>query len=245
VEGKTSQISGNPVTGWIERCALAALSAIPIPQFKVWVKAFFHPAETFDAQKSNISFRRIAIELSIILLICAIFIAIYSVSNNGKHIIDIASLNGVAGIVGLFPILFVEFFVFAGLLYILAKIIGGKGRVGEHTYAIVMVAGALVVLCLLPLLLLYTLNIVIRDAGMAVPHALMVVSMFSIALILLFACICGTYKYLVMMRHVHKLSTIRIALLFITIPVLAVLLIIVWIIYLISTHGIGTIGGMR
>ena len=244
MERKTSQISGNPVTIWIERCLLAVLSAIPIPQFKIWTKALFHPTETFDAQKSSISFRRLAIELGLVLLICTIYTYVYIRISNGMRVLDIISidLSSILGIVGSFIELFVVFVIFTGVLYVLVKILGGKGKFSEHAYAIAMLAGALVVLLSLTVLPLYVLNAIMRDAGITIPGIALSAGMCSIALVYLFAGIYGTYKYLVMMRHVHQLSNIRTALLVVlSILVFVPMIIVVGFAFMLS----GMIGGMR
>ena len=232
VKGKTSQISGNPATGWIERCVLGILSAIPISEFGIWVKAYFHPVETFEAQKGSITIQRLCIALALVSTVFAIANTIITILTatmpRVKLSIELVPSIG-AALVFLFVAFFIGFSVVICLLYAVAKILSGKGKITEHAYAIVALAGALYLLAFALGLPFYVLAVFVPDIAMAA------------SVIGLLVCIYAIYDYFVLMRHVHRLSSVRAALLFIIPVLVAALMMILGLFWMLS----GMIGGMR
>ena len=211
---------------------LAVLSVIPIPQFKIWVKAFFHPAETFDAQKDSITIQRLCIALLLVSFLFAIASTISTIFTvtipRVKLSIEIVPSIG-SSMVFLFVAFFVGFSVFVGLLYALAKILGGRGSFTEHAYVIAILAGALYLLAFALGLPFYVLSVIAPNIAVVASAIGLLVSIYAI------------YDCFVMMRHVHQLSNIRAALLCISPILLTALLLILGFMWMVS----GMIGGMR
>ncbi|MFA6908083.1 MAG: YIP1 family protein [Candidatus Micrarchaeia archaeon] len=181
---KAKSSSVFPING--KPLATGIVSAIPASPFKTWVAAYFWPSQTFDAQKSSISPNRLGIELVAMSLIPVIlaFLTMMVASPSQNVIIAFAVLLGIVAVSFL-----VAFAIVAGALYIVAKMLGGKGAFFEHAYAIAMILGGAFVLAV-PFELLRMVPFMGAIAGLAI----LLLALYNV------------YNFSVMMQHVHRIS---------------------------------------
>ena len=172
-------INGKPL-------ATSIVSAIPASPFKTWVAAYFWPIQTFEAQKSSISPNRLGIELVImsLLVILEAFLTMMIASPSQTLVLAFAIILGITVI-----LFIVAFVIGTGILYIVAKILGGKGAFFEHAYAIAMILGGALVLAA-PFELLRMVPFTGAIAGLAI----LLIALYNV------------YNFSVMMQHVHRIS---------------------------------------
>jgi len=136
----------------IENAIMPVAAAIPLPQLKVWLSAYFHPVETFESEQAKLTGG----------------IGGYIL----KNLVSIGLLFGVIlGIVGAALMLFIGnipgalmFFAFAlvggvldmlilipigsGIYWVIAKILGGKGALLKQLMGMMLIVGGAVFLTL-------------------------------------------------------------------------------------------------
>ena len=138
--------------GQIEGICMKYAALLSLPQFKTWVSAYFHPEETFDAEKKNAALGNIAAHAFLMGLISSIIAFIVSIASSlisailsprmSAVDIAIAAAVMVASII-LAPIFA---FIYSAVYFVIAKILGGKGGYMAQTLGIVLVSGGLILL---------------------------------------------------------------------------------------------------
>lgn len=199
----------------------------PVQQIKTWLLAYVRPTQTFEAQRNIISVKKIFADL---ILMFVVWLSIFSLFSLSKPTTILTALGN------LFPVmlsLLVIFSFVSALFFIVAKLLGGKASLLEHAYAFDLLYGgfwiilAFVYVCLMAA---YATNLVDYPMGSAL------ISGANLLMLLFLAA-----NSIILVQRVHKLSIIKTASLFIAVPILAVIALIIWIIYYVMTHGIGTI----
>jgi hypothetical protein len=143
-EKKTAGASG-PLAS-IEKPVMDVASKVPVPQVKTWLSAYFHPMETFEANKKQANAVGIATQLVYIGLVSWLAVLISSI------LVSVFSMNFamVAGtLIGiiLFPIMaVVVFFIGSAVFFVIAKLFGGKGSYMEQTLAMALAYGGAIAL---------------------------------------------------------------------------------------------------
>jgi hypothetical protein len=218
--------------GQIEGICMNYASMLALPQFKTWASAYFHPEETFDAEKKNATLGNIAANAFIIGLISSVVGFIVNVASSltatiisprfSSLDIAMAAVVMVAGII-LTPI---GVFISSGIYFVIAKILGGKGGYMAQTLGIVLVSGGIVLLAA-PLNLLSA----IPCLGFAFALAGAAVALY------------GLYSQWKMIKKVHEMSGLRAAaVILIPIIIVVVIAIIAAVVMGAALVGLGALG---
>jgi hypothetical protein len=193
-EPQINQAVGGSPLGPIEPAVMGIISAIPVPQLKIWAAAYFRPAETFDSQRASICSNKLGVELAMMSLIPFIvaFLAMLAALQQSPNILLAFAVLLVVSVLSFV----LGFVIVSVLLFILAKILGGKAPFYEHSYALALVAGGYYVMAF-PF---YLLNLIPLVGGIF-GFAILLIGLYDI------------YNFFVMMRHAHQLSSARAAVL--------------------------------
>ncbi len=212
--------------------ATGIFNMAPFQQIKTWILAYIHPVQTFEAQKSSISAKKICIDLALIYIISFLFFLILTLVFRGTT----------TQLLGYFLPNTLPFFIFfsaiAAFFFVVARLVGGKAGLLEHVYAFDLLYGGLGIILAIGytgIIVTSSLFFNVLNTSKATEYFLG----FSLLTILFLV-----YDFIVLLRHIHKLSIIRTALLVLLTPILAVFLIIINMI----VHGPGPLmgmGGMR
>jgi len=121
----------------VEQMVMPVASTIPVQQVKTWLAAYFHPMETYEANKKDSNAGSVAVHLALIGVLSWLvsLVAVVLGFNFGGLIVM------VPGII-IFPIIMVVAgFIGSIILFVLAKIFGGKGGFMEQTLALALIFG--------------------------------------------------------------------------------------------------------
>ncbi len=188
----TMPVDKSPISA-LEPLVMPIVSAIPLGQFKKWVSAYFHPAQVFESQRSSINSNKLGLELVLMSLLPIIITLV-------NLFIKLPSPNAILGsllVIVISILSFVlSFVVSALLLFVIAKILGGKAGYYEHSYSIALLLGAFYVLTF-PFYLLSLVPLV----GAVLSIVIALIGLYNV------------YNFFLMMKYVHQLSSIRAALL--------------------------------
>lgn len=193
----------------VENFAQGIVSAIPIRQFKDWISAYFHPAETLAAQTSK-SASASAVHFALIGLVGALLglvgLAIGMALVPSKAM---TALFAAPFIVIGYPILvIIAGFIGSAVYWIFAKILGGRGSFSEQTCGLALVMGGAFLLAL-PFQLLGIIPLL----GILFSLVAAVIGLY------------GFYSEYRVIKAVHSLSSLRAAAVVLLLPLLAVILI--------------------
>jgi hypothetical protein len=136
--------SGSGPLSSLEAPVMGILSKVPIKQVSTWGKAYFHPMETFEANKKDANFGAIAVNLILIGVIMWATFVLTSLISGGLSL-----STGIAIVISLvmYPVLIViGMFIGSGITFVLAKIFGGKGGFMEQTLALTLIYGGCIAL---------------------------------------------------------------------------------------------------
>ena len=195
---KEGASGGDSFLGPIESFAMSVVSPLPIKQLSAWISAFFRPVETYEAEKGNALFSGTLVYLLLIGLVSgALSFLLYLV---GSALGDSLALQvGIAEAFLTYLIISPLFltvlaFIFSAFLFVVAKVLGGKGGYIQQTFGLTLVYGGLVLVSI-PFSILARLPFV----G------------FLFALISLLPLIYAIYGYFLLLRHMHGVSSLRTA----------------------------------
>lgn len=186
---------------WIVRC-------LPVPAFRMWTLAFFHPVEAYEAEKKNATFGNV----SKWLIYMGLFQAIISIFR-GLPDIRIGSL--IADPIALWVVVLAG----SGVFFVLANIMKGKGNFMDQTAGLTLVNGGMIVVAT-PLVFLN-----------ALPTIGVVFLAFQWLLYLYFF-----YDAYLVIRHVHSISSKRTAVV-VLLPLLLMIIGFVFALYLAASMG--------
>ncbi|MCX6770115.1 MAG: YIP1 family protein [Candidatus Micrarchaeota archaeon] len=213
-EAAPAKTGNSDIIAQFEGICMRVASAIPILLFKTWVSAYFHPVETLEKEKANISAMRVVKSaglLGLIIGVLVMIIIVISTLMQGQATQIIAAI--IAGIIAIalyIVIVILGMFVMSLIYFVFAKLFGGKGSYMPQTVGLTFV-GCGTSLIRLPLTIL----------GM-VPCVGFVFSLISLPI-----AIYGFYSEYRVIKNVHGLSRNRaIATLLVPWIILGVLLVI-------------------
>jgi len=195
--------SGSGPLGSIENMVMPIALAIPVSQVKTWLSAYFHPVETFDSNKKDATLGGVVVHMALVGVLVAVATLLSSV----------ASLNiGAAAVSAVLLIAYPIIFVIGGLigsalLFVLAKILGGKGGFMEQTLGIVLLTGGYYALGF-PFIVLSGIPLL----G------------FFFGLVTLLLSLYNLYNEYLMVKRIHQFSSMR-AVLFIVLPIIIAIII--------------------
>jgi hypothetical protein len=173
-----------------------AASSIPYPRLQLWLKAYFHPQETFEEEKKKASMDSISANYIPAALFggvtatIAIFITLFVMNSlaQNKYAEALSSFN---------PAFYYAFAVLAGTfftalfycsLHAFCKLLGGQNKLFELSYALVLVSAGTVFLNAIPSMLSGILCLGVVGLPIA---------------------IYGIYSTFLVIRHASKLSTLK------------------------------------
>lgn len=172
----------------IEGPVMGVINAIPIAQVQTWVFAYFHPMETFAANRKNSNFGSIIINLILVGLVAWLGATISASLKLGLGY----ALLLLFGIVAYPAVVVIGSLILSAIYWVVARALGGRGSYTDQTYAFSLLSGGQLVLAF-PFLALSTIS-------------------FAGTLLLLVAWAIGIYNiynlYLAIMG-IHKLSSGR------------------------------------
>jgi hypothetical protein len=180
-----------------QECVNAA-NASKIALFRLWVEAYFHPVETIEREKRNATFFEMEANVFFSSLVYAIAYALYAIailqtlgfmmpSANRPGLLDVLGAAVEGPVIALFTVP-----IAMGLLYLTARLLGGRGKYLEQSYGYVLVEGGIHLIC----------------APLTVLSAMPCLGfVFSLAFLAVFAY--GIYSQYRVVRHVHALSRNR------------------------------------
>ena len=168
---------------------MGAVAVFPGKKFLPWMAAYFHPAETFAAQKKNASFVNVLTIIAIALLMECVAAIIINFA-----LFDMASHNLASILIGLIVTMAAQlifFFVLMAFYFILARLMGGKGSYMKQSLGLALITGG-ITLIIVPLQILTVVPCIGFVSLIGVPFG-----------------IYGVYSQYRMIRAVHKLSRNR------------------------------------
>ena len=129
---------GSGVLAPVEDFVMSLAPSIPVAQVKTWLSAYFHPMETFESNKKDSNLGGVVVHLVLIGLLSWLVAILASLAG-----LNVVGAIAAAVLILLFPIIFLVIgFVGSIVLFILAKIFGGKGGFVEQTFAFTLIVGA-------------------------------------------------------------------------------------------------------
>lgn len=170
--------------------------------FNVWYNVLLHPRETFKKEKSNATFKNVLIHMGlggVIVGVTVSSIALFMMYAMGGFEIDLYIL----GILFLFGIIVGPLFVIlnvlinSGILFIVAKLLKGKGSYVTQTY--------LISIFIVPLVIIdSSILLVFSFTGLWPPPLIMAIILNIIGLILL---VYALYLLTLALKETHSYST--------------------------------------
>lgn len=196
VSSSSAPVSGGGAISQVEKICMSVASAIPVPHFKKWVSAYFHPVEALESDKANAGAGGVVVNAALAGLLggiaAAISMVIMAVFSPFMYSGGLASV-AVAAVVAvvIYPIIMViAAFIGSAIYFILAKIFGGKGGYMVQTYGLTLVMGGSLFISF-PLMALSPIPCV----GFVLYLASMVVGLYAL------------YGYYRVIKSLHALST--------------------------------------
>lgn len=217
---KPAQASSSDSLSQIEGMVMGVVSAIPVPHFKTWVHAYFHPYEMVENEKGNANFGNVATNAAIIGVIAglltALLILITSFFKPSAEGIVGAIIAGAIMVI-IYPIIMViGTFISSAIYFVFAKLMGGKGSYMMQTLGITLISGGTMLLNI-PFMVLG----IIPCIGAIFSLASLVVSLYAL------------YSEVRMIKAVHQLSTMK------AVAVIVLPLIILFVIILVAIAVLG------
>ena len=128
---------GSGILSPVENVYMAVVSAIPLPQLKIWANAYFHPVVAYNQNKKDANFGAIAVHLILIALLAW-------VASELQAAVEPNFLAFNARLLGIIsnPIMvLIVGFISSAICWIIAKIFGGRGGYMEQTLALALIYG--------------------------------------------------------------------------------------------------------
>ena len=185
----------------IEKIVMPIVSGMPY--VKTWMAAYFHPVETFQSQKAAGGFGAVVVNLLLIGVLA--WLATMLSFAVGLNFTQIAALAiGIA----VYPVIMViANLIGSAVMFVIAKVLGGKGGYMEQTFALTLVFGGYTAFAF-PFTVLSGLPFVGAIFGLAA----MLIALYSI------------YNEYLVLKAVHQLSGGKAALV-ILIPIIIAVII--------------------
>ncbi|MEM2137827.1 MAG: YIP1 family protein [Candidatus Anstonellaceae archaeon] len=197
--------SGSGLLAPIENLVMPVASAIPVSQVKTWLSAYFHPVETFDSNKKDATLGGVVVHMALVGVLVAIATLLSSVAS-----LNIGAVVVSAVLIVAYPILFVIFgLIGSALMFVLAKILGGKGGFMEQTLGFALLTGGYYALSF-PFIVLSGIPLL----G------------FFFGLLTLLLSLYNLYNEYLLVKRIHQFSSMRAAI-FIILPVIIAIIIVV------------------
>jgi hypothetical protein len=208
----------------IEGFCTDTVSLLYSSMFSTWVAAYFHPAETYEAEKKNASWGSIALQVALITIITGIVSSIVNTVTflqmpGGMDLPMIGIIAVIGGVIG-----FVGFFLVSLIYLAVAKALGGKGGYKNQSLGIALVSGGMVLLA----------------APLQVLGAIPCLGIIFLLVAFAFG-LYGLYSHYKMIKAVHGLSDMR------TVGVIAIswaIMFVIWlvIVVVLSVAFLGALG---
>ncbi len=196
---KKGKSGGGPLDS-IEGPVMGVVSSVPVPQLKTWMYAYFHPMDAFGENKKEAELMPIAVHLALIGVLAWVASFLASLLS-GNLLVAMVSLIGII----LTPIMMIlGGFIGSLIIYVIAKILGGKGGFMDQTLALTLVMGGYVTLA-------FPFNVLggIPFLGWIFGLVVMLIGLYNI------------YNEYLVVKGVHQLSTGR-AVAVVLIPIIIV-----------------------
>ncbi len=222
--GKTKSGALAPVEDFV----MGIMSNMPVckSRFMTWASAYFNPMKEFDANKKDSNAGKIIVHLAIagVVIWAASFIA--TIISGGMT----TAMFMLPGVIVTPIFLVIAAFIGSAILFVIAKVLGAKGGFMEQTLGISLVFGG------------YTLI----DAPLTVLAAIPFIG-WAFSLIALLVALYALYSYYRLIKGVHKLSSIKAAIVILLPIVVAIVLaamLAAALAVMLAGMGLGAMGGM-
>lgn len=175
--------------GPIEKFEAGAEKALPGRRLGLWLEAFLHPEKTIDAERKNATSWNILVHLVLIGLTAAIIMWVSLLISS----LFVPATPMLLGIVRIFIadilIALVIGFVLSALLFLLARLCGGKGAYLEQAQGITLVYGGQILVSAV-----FSLLSGIPALGAIIFPILVAIGIYAL------------YNYYLVVRHVQRIS---------------------------------------